>query len=41
MQGRLRLQKVTDNVKDSSWMDMERQKLQVYEYLCHIGEAKE
>ncbi len=24
-----------------AWMDMERRKLQAYEYLCHVGEAKE
>ena len=26
---------------DSRWMDKQRQFLQAYEYLCHIGEAKE
>ncbi|PGH12458.1 hypothetical protein AJ79_04294 [Helicocarpus griseus UAMH5409] len=26
---------------ESSWMDKQRQFLQAYEYLCHIGEAKE
>ena len=25
----------------SKWMDQQRQFLQAYEYLCHIGEAKE
>ncbi|KAI9202931.1 uncharacterized protein BJ171DRAFT_460734 [Polychytrium aggregatum] len=41
--GRLKLQKkqgVADG-KDESWMDRERQNLQAYEYLCHVGEAKE
>jgi len=27
--------------KDGNWMDKERESLQAYEYLCHIGEAKE
>ncbi|KAJ3105040.1 hypothetical protein HDU97_008648 [Phlyctochytrium planicorne] len=42
LQGRLRLHK-DRNVKDkdASWMDKERLQLQAYEYLCHIGEAKE
>jgi Ras GTPase-activating-like protein IQGAP2/3 len=26
---------------ERNWMDMQRQFLQAYEYLCHIGEAKE
>ncbi|KAK2787692.1 hypothetical protein FQN51_003103 [Onygenales sp. PD_10] len=26
---------------ESSWMDKQRQFIQAYEYLCHIGEAKE
>ncbi|KAJ3333331.1 hypothetical protein HDU76_009303 [Blyttiomyces sp. JEL0837] len=38
--GRIRLQKAGNN-KDGSWMDKERQQIQAYEYLCHIGEAKE
>ncbi|KAI8836593.1 hypothetical protein BC829DRAFT_447861 [Chytridium lagenaria] len=41
MQGRLRLQKGQVRDKDASWMDKERLQLQAYEYLCHIGEAKE
>ncbi|KAJ3219368.1 hypothetical protein HDU67_001587 [Dinochytrium kinnereticum] len=41
MQGRLRLQKGQAKDKDASWMDKERMQLQAYEYLCHIGEAKE
>ena len=50
MQGRRRLQR-TDPSKGSktssttwasrNWMDQQRQFLQAYEYLCHIGEAKE
>ena len=27
--------------RNATWMDVERDKLQAYEYLCHIGEAKE
>lgn len=41
---RVRLQKHssdTDKKKDGSWMDRERHDIQTYEYLCHIGEAKE
>ncbi|KAK9248883.1 hypothetical protein V1506DRAFT_528056 [Lipomyces tetrasporus] len=45
LQGRIRLQKARN--ADSSismsrnWMDKQRKVLQAYEYLCHIGEAKE
>ncbi|KAI9347336.1 hypothetical protein BDR26DRAFT_855067 [Obelidium mucronatum] len=39
---RVRLQKHNDGEKvDGSWMDRERHDIQTYEYLCHIGEAKE
>lgn len=49
MQGRRRLQRSgsTRNTKSApgyggrTWMDQQRQFLQAYEYLCHIGEAKE
>ncbi|KAJ3092687.1 hypothetical protein HK102_004149 [Quaeritorhiza haematococci] len=44
MHGRLRLQKDKAGVggnRDGSWMDNERRKLQAYEYLCHVGEAKD
>lgn len=45
MQGRKRLQRVkTDNMSmwdRMTWMDKRRQYIQAYEYLCHIGEAKE
>ncbi|KAI8585597.1 hypothetical protein BDZ88DRAFT_502223 [Geranomyces variabilis] len=27
--------------RDATWLDRERAQLQAYEYLCHIGEAKE
>ncbi|KAJ3397220.1 hypothetical protein HDU92_000100 [Lobulomyces angularis] len=39
LHGRKKLEKGT--AKDSNWMDAERKNLQAYEYLCHIGEAKE
>ncbi|KAI8391700.1 uncharacterized protein BYT42DRAFT_489566 [Radiomyces spectabilis] len=40
--GRIRLQK-NDRISviASQWMDKQRNNLQAYEYLCHIGEAKE
>lgn len=38
--GRKRLQKQTTQ-KGSQWMEDERKNIQAYEYLCHIGEAKE
>lgn len=44
MHGRLRLQKTEDaqtHVASRNWMDKQRKYLQAYEYLCHIGEAKE
>lgn len=45
LSGRLRLQKhgsTSQNaVVSRNWMDKQRQYLQAYEYLCHIGEAKE
>ena len=39
---RKRLQK-NDNAKKNSaaWIEEERNNLRAYEYLCHIGEAKE
>jgi Ras GTPase-activating-like protein IQGAP2/3 len=39
MHGRIRIQKLQDG--DGTWMDKERLQVQAYEYLCHIGEAKE
>ncbi|KAJ3403889.1 hypothetical protein HDU80_003535 [Chytriomyces hyalinus] len=41
--GRVRLHKHNDtgSKTDGSWMDRERHDIQTYEYLCHIGEAKE
>ncbi|CAN9129190.1 unnamed protein product [Alternaria alternata] len=47
LNGRRRLQRNPDRQKAASswgsrnWMDQQRQFLQAYEYLCHIGEAKE
>ncbi|KAG0183108.1 hypothetical protein DFQ29_009806 [Apophysomyces sp. BC1021] len=38
--GRIRLQK-DDSIAPSQWMDKQRNNLLAYEYLCHIGEAKE
>lgn len=49
LHGRRRLQR-TDSAREKkststwssrNWMDQQRQFLQAYEYLCHIGEAKE
>lgn len=45
MHGRKRLQKAPTDQKSSwerlNWMDKRRKYIQAYEYLCHIGEAKE
>ena len=45
MQGRRRLQRAQTESLSSwdrlNWMDKRRQYIQAYEYLCHIGEAKE
>ncbi|KAJ4299759.1 iqgap- protein [Kalmusia sp. IMI 367209] len=49
LHGRRRLQrtdsargkKTTSSWASRNWMDQQRQFLQAYEYLCHIGEAKE
>jgi Ras GTPase-activating-like protein IQGAP2/3 len=49
MHGRRRLQrsdlargkKTSSSWASRNWMDQQRQFLQAYEYLCHIGEAKE
>ncbi|KAF2822689.1 ras GTPase activating protein-like protein [Ophiobolus disseminans] len=49
LHGRRRLQrtdsargpKTTSTWASRNWMDQQRQFLQAYEYLCHIGEAKE
>lgn len=38
--GRIRLQK-DEKTNTSLWMDKQRNNLLAYEYLCHIGEAKE
>jgi Ras GTPase-activating-like protein IQGAP2/3 len=46
MRGRRRLQRMDQKHRSTAfgfanWMDKQRQFLQAYEYLCHIGEAKE
>ncbi|KAJ3189250.1 hypothetical protein HDU85_002875 [Gaertneriomyces sp. JEL0708] len=43
IQGRIKFkhEKQEGGPRDASWMDKERAQLQAYEYLCHIGEAKE
>jgi Ras GTPase-activating-like protein IQGAP2/3 len=46
MKGRRRLQRLDQKHRSTAfgfanWMDKQRQFLQAYEYLCHIGEAKE
>lgn len=50
MHDRLRLKKDGDQtvaaaeasgVVSKNWMDLKREELQAYEYLCHLGEAKE
>ncbi|ORX49535.1 hypothetical protein DM01DRAFT_1267908, partial [Hesseltinella vesiculosa] len=38
--GRIRLQK-NKQVATSTWIDRQRTNLVAYEYLCHIGEAKD
>ncbi|KAG0237507.1 hypothetical protein BGW42_000717 [Actinomortierella wolfii] len=40
MKGRIRIQR-EDGVKGGRWMDQSRKMVQAYDYLCHIGEAKE
>lgn len=35
------MSKFASGYQSSKWMDQQRQFLQAYEYLCHIGEAKE
>lgn len=45
LSGRLRLQKNPSSIENKfssrNWMDKQRQYLQAYEYLCHVGEAKD
>ncbi|TVY23888.1 Ras GTPase-activating-like protein rng2 [Lachnellula hyalina] len=42
LHGRRKLQRSGgDKTNGRNWMDKQRQFLQAYEYLCHIGEAKE
>ncbi|KAJ1660808.1 iqgap- protein [Dispira simplex] len=47
LRGRHRLQRHVSQehspryLRNGNWCDLERKKLQAYEYLCHIGEAKE
>ncbi|CAG8492825.1 9034_t:CDS:10 [Dentiscutata erythropus] len=41
LKGRIRLQKTGERRNSRNWADQQRKNLQAYEYLCHIGEAKE
>ncbi|CAG8441430.1 8358_t:CDS:10 [Ambispora leptoticha] len=41
LKGRIRLQKDSTRRNSRTWMDQQRKNIQAYEYLCHIGEAKE
>eukprot|EP00834_Sanchytrium_tribonematis_P001064 NODE_23_length_42016_cov_0.755803.p2 type:complete len:997 gc:universal NODE_23_length_42016_cov_0.755803:16799-19789(+) len=50
IQGRLRLQRglqleepveLNIGLNEKNWMDMNRKQIKAYEYLCHIGEAKQ
>ena len=50
VQGRLRLQRdlvleeslnITAGQNEKNWMDLNRKQIKAYEYLCHIGEAKQ
>ncbi|KAJ3024219.1 hypothetical protein HKX48_004492 [Thoreauomyces humboldtii] len=44
VQGRIKFKHDTHTSpvrRDAAWIDRERAQLQAYEYLCHIGEAKE
>ena len=40
MKGRIRLAR-ENGVRGGRWMDQSRKQVQAYDYLCHIGEAKE
>lgn len=39
--GRAKLKMQDNQQRKSNWIEEERHKLQAYEYLCHIGEAKQ
>jgi len=39
LHGRKKLQ--TENKQNKNWMDVARREVATYEYLCHVGEAKE
>ncbi|CAG8697404.1 12716_t:CDS:10 [Gigaspora margarita] len=41
LKGRIRLQKTDERRNSRNWADQQRKNLQAYEYLCHIGEAKD
>ncbi|CAG8437380.1 10108_t:CDS:10 [Acaulospora colombiana] len=41
LKGRIRLQKTGERQNSRNWADQQRKNIQAYEYLCHIGEAKE
>jgi len=40
MKGRMRLTR-DEGARGGRWMDQSRKQVQAYDYLCHIGEAKE
>ncbi|EGF77572.1 hypothetical protein BATDEDRAFT_91373 [Batrachochytrium dendrobatidis JAM81] len=39
--GRHKLKKHNEDQADGGWIEKERKRIQAYDYLCHIGEAKE
>ncbi|CAG8751610.1 14667_t:CDS:2, partial [Acaulospora morrowiae] len=41
LKGRIRLQRTGERQNSRNWADQQRKNIQAYEYLCHIGEAKE
>ncbi|RHZ44562.1 hypothetical protein Glove_718g20 [Diversispora epigaea] len=41
LKGRIRLRKTGERQNSRNWADQQRKNIQAYEYLCHIGEAKE
>ncbi|KAH9263879.1 hypothetical protein BASA83_012698 [Batrachochytrium salamandrivorans] len=41
LHGRHKLKKNDEDKQDGTWMERERKRIQAYDYLCHIGEAKE
>ncbi|CAG8468100.1 10535_t:CDS:10 [Diversispora eburnea] len=41
LKGRIRLRKTGERQNSRNWADQQRKNIQAYEYLCHIGEAKD